>query len=152
MSLDTLFMSGAGRIGRGTWWLGSIILTVANVALTYLLFLVFKWGMVFFLPGRLLAFALAVVTLLAACQLARKRFQDRDRPAILAQLVAGFWAVKALLDLFRITGDPFVPTMLDHAFWIGAIAIGLWYFIELGCLRGTEGSNRHGEDPLAQAA
>ena len=30
--------------------------------------------------------------------------------------------------------------------WIPLIG-GIWVFVELGCLRGTEGQNRYGEDP-----
>src|SRR6266487_727368 len=31
--------------------------------------------------------------------------------------------------------------------WIG-LAISVWAFVELGCLRGTPGPNRYGPDPL----
>lgn len=149
MDLDGLYFSGKGRIGRATWWMGSIGLVIANVVATGIAYFIFKWGIVFTLPGRLIALAIAVVTMVAGYFLAAKRFQDRDRPALLAQLVLAFWAIKAVLDLFRITGDPFAQNWIDKGFWFGALAIGLWYFVELGCLRGTVGANQYGEDPLA---
>jgi len=31
---------------------------------------------------------------------------------------------------------------------LGGIAIGIWGFVEIGCLRGTPGYNRFGADPL----
>jgi uncharacterized membrane protein YhaH (DUF805 family) len=33
-----------------------------------------------------------------------------------------------------------------------AFAIGVWAFVELGCLRGTIGPNRYGSDPLEPTA
>ena len=32
---------------------------------------------------------------------------------------------------------------------LAAFAIGVWAFVELGCLRGTIGANQYGPDPLA---
>jgi uncharacterized membrane protein YhaH (DUF805 family) len=39
---------------------------------------------------------------------------------------------------------------MDKLFLVGATGIGLWYFIELGCMRGTVGPNAHGEDPVRE--
>jgi uncharacterized membrane protein YhaH (DUF805 family) len=36
---------------------------------------------------------------------------------------------------------------LDQIFVLAMTGIALWYFIELGLMRGTEGPNPHGEDP-----
>ena len=35
----------------------------------------------------------------------------------------------------------------DH--FLAMLAVGIWALVELGCLRGTVGPNRHGPDPLA---
>ena len=35
---------------------------------------------------------------------------------------------------------------------LAAFAIGVWAFVELGCLRGTIGANQYGPDPLAPTA
>jgi uncharacterized membrane protein YhaH (DUF805 family) len=37
----------------------------------------------------------------------------------------------------------------DAIFHLVATAISIWAFIELGCLRGTRGTNAYGPDPLA---
>ena len=55
-----------------------------------------------------------------ALSVAIKRFHDRDK--------SGWWL---LILLVPVVG-------------------GLWYLIECGFLRGTEGSNRYGQDPLAR--
>ncbi len=33
-------------------------------------------------------------------------------------------------------------------FNLGSFAISIWGFVEIGCLRGTEGPNQYGPDPL----
>ena len=80
-----------------------------------------------------------------------KRFNDRERPIINAQAVAGFWGFKSVTDLFRITGDPWAQNLIDQLFLLAGTGIGLWYFIELGCMRGTVGPNAHGEDPVPES-
>jgi uncharacterized membrane protein YhaH (DUF805 family) len=47
-----------------------------------------------------------------------KRFHDRDK--------SGWWSLILLI--------PFIG--------------GIWWFVDLGCLRGTAGPNRFGDDPL----
>jgi uncharacterized membrane protein YhaH (DUF805 family) len=31
---------------------------------------------------------------------------------------------------------------------MGFLGVGVWFFIEFGCLRGTIGANRYGPDPV----
>jgi uncharacterized membrane protein YhaH (DUF805 family) len=52
-------------------------------------------------------------------------------------------------DLFRFTGDPWVPNAGDTMFQIALVVVGLWYIVELGFLSGTAGPNDYGPDPLA---
>jgi 3-hydroxybutyryl-CoA dehydrogenase len=40
---------------------------------------------------------------------------------------------------------------IGFLFALGSLAISIWALVELGCLRGTVGPNRYGEDPLAPA-
>jgi uncharacterized membrane protein YhaH (DUF805 family) len=39
--------------------------------------------------------------------------------------------------------------VLDYLFAAWLMIVGIWFFIELGCLRGTAGDNQYGPDPLA---
>ena len=66
-----------------------------------------------------LAIAVAVLQMWISFALAFKRFHDRDRK--------GWWVLIILIPI------------------IGA----LWLFVVLGFLKGTEGANRFGPDPLA---
>jgi uncharacterized membrane protein YhaH (DUF805 family) len=66
-----------------------------------------------------------------------KRLHDRDK--------SGWW-----LLLFYL-----VPALLNEMsntsmlFSLASLAISIWAFVELGCLRGTAGPNKYGPDPLA---
>ena len=46
------------------------------------------------------------------------------------------------------TGDPLNQNALDYLLNIIVFVVSIWFFVELGCLRGTVGSNQYGPDPL----
>ncbi len=98
--------------------------------------------------GRLVGLCVTAFNIYAVCCLSAKRFQDRDRSELNAKAVACIWAVKAVLDLFRVTGDLGDPGTLDRLFVVAGTGIALWYFIELGWLEGTPGPNRYGETAI----
>ncbi len=127
MNLQT-FTSFEGRIGRQTWWLGQLLLLV----LQWVLMLVFGgFGMASFDPNNPEAASAAAMAALIpigiicliflwpTLALYTKRWHDRNK--------SGWWSLIILIPL------------------IGA----LWAFIECGFLRGTEGSNNYGADPIA---
>ena len=97
--------------------------------------------------GRLIGFVFTVPTIYFGYHLAAKRFNDRGRPIICAQVGAGVALIKSVTDLVRITGDVHSQNVLDQIFVLAVTGIALWYFIELGLMRGTVGPNAHGEDP-----
>ena len=43
------------------------------------------------------------------------------------------------------------PNPVDWVLNAIIFVVALWFFVELGCLRGTVGPNRYGPDPLAAA-
>lgn len=148
MLVDTarhLFLSTSGRITRSTWWIGIGALVVLNLALFFVLWTILGPSLITNFFGRLVGLCVTAVNIYAVYCLSAKRFQDRDRSALNAQIVAALWAAKAVLDLFRITGDLGDPGALDQLFVLAGTGIGLWYFIELGWLEGARGPNRYGE-------
>jgi uncharacterized membrane protein YhaH (DUF805 family) len=123
--MANLFLSLDGRIGRGQFWLGFVGLLIMSIALQ-ILFTMFGFStQIDPLTGELpegFAIALFVpmlITLWPSICVYGKRYHDRNKSA--------WWMMIA-----------FVPI-------IGII----WMIIELGFLRGTEGSNHYGSDPLA---
>lgn len=151
MNLTDLFLSAKGRISRKTFWIGAGVLTGWSILVFVVLWSVLGPSLVQNFFGRLVGFPFTLLTIYFAYNLVAKRFNDRARPIACAQIGAGVAAVKSLLNLFRITGDLHAQTWLDQLFVLAGSGIALWYFIELGLMRGTAGPNRHGEDPEAEA-
>jgi uncharacterized membrane protein YhaH (DUF805 family) len=123
--MANLFLSLDGRIGRGQFWLGFVGLLIMSIALQILFTMLGFSTQIDPLTGELpegFATALFVpmlITLWPSICVYGKRYHDRNKSA--------WWMMIA-----------FVPI-------IGII----WMIIELGFLRGTEGSNHYGSDPLA---
>lgn len=137
-NLKYYFWDYRGRISRSEFWLGFVLLSVAGLFLNYLIFsplfnnsslLAAPWGYRFYQQDlatslvsfgfRWLIFGICLIVLnVFYCMLAIKRAHDRDRPG---------WFI-----LFS---------------WVPPIPV-FWVFIELGFLRGTEGGNTFGNDPL----
>jgi uncharacterized membrane protein YhaH (DUF805 family) len=148
MDWSDLLFAAKGRIGRKGWWIGVGILIAWAIASFYLTWTLFADGMFRSFFGRLVSLPFNLLTIYVSYNLAAKRFNDRERPIVIAKAVAVFWLVKTALDLVGLSGNPWNQNALDTVFQMIGTGIGLWYFIELGCLRGTVGPNAHGEDPV----
>ena len=131
MDWKFLFTSFGGRIGRQQWWLGYIVLMVVVAILITILTMVFGTPV----PPEQMAEAggieynlgpvggtLMVVIMIAAMwfflALTAKRWHDRNKSA---------WWI--LIGLVPIIG-------------------GIWALVENGFLKGTDGPNSYGPDPL----
>ncbi len=139
-----LYLSAEGRIGRGQYWLGAIVLGVATAIVGWILLLILGVGLI----GRLIEFVLQVIVAYPAYNLMAKRFQDRDKPAMYAAIIIAIFLVMNLLTAFGITGDPMAPNAFSWIFGLITLAIAIWALVELGILRGTVGQNQYGPDPL----
>ena len=126
----TLFTTFSGRIGRLHWWVGNLILLAAQLAAGVVLGIVLGVGLIvagyhFNNPATFdnavdgISIIAWLVFLLPTWALYAKRLHDRGK------------SVKwMLLFLVPVIG------------W-------LWLLVELGFLRGSEGPNQYGPDPLA---
>ncbi len=127
----SIFTSFDGRIGRQSWWLGSIVLIVLQWVVMLILSLVAGSGMMNAMDpnnpqamGQAMgAFSIpfiiiVLVFLWPGLALYAKRWHDRGK--------SGWWTLIMLV--------PF----------IGA----LWALVECGFLKGTEGPNQYGPDPV----
>ncbi len=162
MRLTELLFSFKGRIQRLYWWVATIAVGAAAGAITGILEVAAKasghsvvnpdtqqfeatglFGIVVLLVG--------LVNLWINFALSVKRLHDRGR--------SGWWlvwqtlilAVAAVLVVVAIA----VPKEQAPVWWVlasvvgvVALAVSIWLFVEIGCLRGTQGPNRFGEDPL----
>jgi len=148
LNLST-FTSFEGRIGRRTFWLSAVILTI----LQWVLYAVVG-GMSMMsrdasnpsMVGQDLqnvwpAWIITLVFLWPALAVYAKRWHDRGK--------SGWWSLILFVPLFGYIW--FLRSGLSSAhvvmfvFLIGFI----WFLVECGFLRGTEGPNQYGNDPLS---
>jgi uncharacterized membrane protein YhaH (DUF805 family) len=91
-----------------------------------------------------------LVALVSSLAVATKRLHDRGKSAwwlLVFYLVPGvLTGIGAGIELSS------GPMALGVIFTIVGLAIGIWAFVELGCLRGTIGPNPYGPDPLGPQA
>ncbi|HEX4302623.1 MAG TPA: DUF805 domain-containing protein [Rhizomicrobium sp.] len=103
---------------------------------------------------------LGIATIVAECALALsyfvfafalmvKRLHDRNRSA---WFILPFFVVPELLSaMVNLNKHAGMPLPLELALRLAILGLSIWAFVELGCLRGTEGENRYGPDPLQGA-
>jgi uncharacterized membrane protein YhaH (DUF805 family) len=135
-----LLFSFEGRINRKKFWLAVLIYVIFLVVLALLIAI----------PkvGWLLAGVGYVGMLVSSVFVAIKRLHDRNKPG---WWVAVFYLIPMILSgasayLSFNAGEQTPMAMLISLI---SLAISLWAFIELGCLRGTVGPNQYGPDPIA---
>jgi uncharacterized membrane protein YhaH (DUF805 family) len=151
MNFGTLLFSFQGRLNRAKYWLAVLIYVVASIIGNVL-----DYAMGF----TVLGFIISLVVLVSSIGVGIRRLHDRDK--------SGWWlllfylAPGILVTIGTITGIVGGVAMEDAGmgmlmgsgialiFIIPALAILIWAFVELGCLRGTIGPNRFGPDPLAE--
>jgi uncharacterized membrane protein YhaH (DUF805 family) len=151
MDFGYLYTSFEGRIGRKSYWVGTIVLVIVMMVVMF--------GAVFLIGGsvlandfqtRLITFVLQLLFLYPSAALMVKRLHDRNRPGYFAAFMLVPVILKGITDLMGMTGDPINQNGLDYLFNIVIFIVAIGFFVELGCLRGTVGSNQYGPDPLGQ--
>jgi len=131
-----LYFRADGRISRLQFWLG-MLGAAAVLALTVL---VVMW----LVP----VFAVVVFVLwpLAILILAIKRLHDRGR--------SGWWVVPFIFVPHLLNSVSDTLTEGEALWWVliaAGCALSLWGLVEIGFLRGTDGDNDYGPDPLAKS-
>jgi uncharacterized membrane protein YhaH (DUF805 family) len=148
-----LLFSYQGRINRGKYWLAVLIYIAISVVVTAIGSIMLgngilemadeaDDGVILGLLSKGIGFVLIVLIIyipmiVSGIFVGIKRLHDRDK--------SGWW-----LLLFYLV--PALLNELSHVsfiFSLASFAISIWMFVELGCLRGTAGTNRYGPDPLA---
>ena len=149
------FFSFSGRLNRKPYWLRTLALYAIVIGLAVLAGalggalggsggadqLVSGVGPVIGIVGVVVFVAFAIASL----SLSVRRLHDRNK--------SGWWLLLFILVPYVIqtvgaaSGEPTVALIaLGISF-----AISIWYLVEVGFLRGTDGSNRFGDDPLGGA-
>src|SRR6185295_16566645 len=145
-----LYTSFDGRINRAKYWLATIILVILILGIMFAIG--FALGMSLDAEDfkfKAVIFVFQLITLYPSAAVMVKRLHDRNRPGYFAAFMLGPIILKSATDLLGLTGDLEHQGALDYLFLAATLGVGIWFFIELGCLRGTIGDNQYGPDPLA---
>jgi uncharacterized membrane protein YhaH (DUF805 family) len=139
------FMFGAsGRINRAKYWLSLLKLNIAGLLAAVVLFTAAGLAAPLFVIMVIIVF---VPWLLWGFAIHTERLHDRDNSAWWLVI---FCLVPGLLGQLAVVAGPAGP-LLHHALALVGFALMVWGFVEIGCLRGTAGSNTYGPDPLVRA-
>jgi uncharacterized membrane protein YhaH (DUF805 family) len=165
MSVTDLLFSLKGRINRKPWWLATIAAGFAASIITAVIEIIARSsGHVAVDPVTnqteptgvlgLAVLAVGLANMWIAFALSVKRLHDRDR--------TGWWLVWQLLIILLAVILIVVAIVVpeeQRPLWYAlgggagvlAFVISVWLFVHIGFLRGTQGPNRFGPDPLGAA-
>jgi uncharacterized membrane protein YhaH (DUF805 family) len=168
---ERLYTSFAGRIGRKTYWLGTLSLVLLPSILTSTLGIWFGTALsspnittraqmyaMAAAQSRVLAWVNAILFFILALPTLAiwlKRRHDRDSDGKDAMTFLAFSGVSSLLYAFGIgwsftgrTGSTGTPELWMIILCIVQGAFGLYMSVVLGFPKGTTGPNRYGPDPV----
>jgi uncharacterized membrane protein YhaH (DUF805 family) len=164
MSWTQLLFSFKGRIRRLYFWVASLVVGVVVGMLTSTFqFVAQSYGMGEINPEgnefeptgplSIAMLAVALANMWINFALTIKRLHDRDRTGW--WLVALYLVIIAAVVLGVVTlMQPEVQRESLNPAAVGAViaasVLMLWLFVEIGFLKGTQGPNRYGPDPLGQ--
>ena len=152
MDWKYLLLHFDGRINRQPYWIGLIGLVSAQLALMWIAASAFDISYESLLDaGPATSSVNLLITLILAypsLAITIKRLHDRNRTGWWAGLVYGLTILLDLVDLAGLGGTPDDPGVAVLAILVPTLVIALWLLVELGFLKGTQGPNRFGPDPL----
>ena len=145
MNVGSLLISFRGRISRGKYLVASLVYLMV-IAAMYAIGIALDAGLGYVMLSLIVYFILFI----SALAIAAKRLHDRDKSAwwlllfyVVPVLLAGigFIATVEIRDQTNVT--------IETTCFLITLVIAVWALVEIGCLRGTVGTNRYGPDPLS---
>jgi|SRR5262245_32571323 len=139
----------SGRLNRAKFWLWLPIYFIAALVVGAIDFIAFIYVIHSPMLAGIVQLAFGIVALVSGLAVMTKRLHDRNKSAwwlvifvLVSPVLLGIGKGIATSDSSDIRG------LISSEFILAANAILIWAFVELACLRGTVGTNRHGPDPL----
>ena len=130
------YTSFEGRVNRKKYWM--------NFALPVVLVFIFVPAIIAAIFGVKVASVvygfLSVLVIWPKLALAAKRLHDRE--------LSGWWQVAPFMTMVLAGIGAAIFKPLAVVFIIAAVGLGVWLAAQIGFLKGTDGPNRFGPDPL----
>ena len=171
MNLGFILFDTKGRISRSQFWVGFIVLSVVAAIISFFVFIVLavlynvdgvaEQSSQILDPVTATLIANALLFLLfffPSLALFVKRFHDRNQKATVLYLFYGLFLTFMFLigDLPRsgpsggeLEGAAALCVGLAVFVYVGCAVVGLYLLVICGFLKGTNGRNHYGPDPLA---
>ena len=141
------FMFGAsGRINRAEYWLSIFKFAVAGLFAAVIL--ATEAGIA--TPLLIIAIVLVLIPwLMWGLAIHTERLHDRSKSA---WWLLVFYAIPGALGRLSSTAwlGGSAGLILHYVLELAAFGLTVWGVVEIGCLRGIEGSNRYGPNPLSR--
>jgi len=162
------YFSPAGRISRSQYWLRFVLPYLGIYYSLQIIGLIAGRQTPVYVAISVTAFILSLVAFWPSIAILVKRVHDRNKsgwwtlflyiPTLIFVILLMVWIGAAIVGIAAIgvTGNVLMPTLgwlggIVIVMGIAVIGIGIWFFVEFGCLRGTIGGNRFGPDPVPPA-
>ena len=144
------FLFGAsGRINRAKYWRSLLMLGVAGMFVGVILLTAAGIAALLFIIMVVIVF---IPWLMWGIAIHSERLHDRDKSAWWLVVFYGLpAALSGVAEAARFAGlaGPAMHSILGVLSWV-SFALTIWGFVEIGCLRGTAGTNTYGPDPLIE--
>lgn len=136
------FFSFTGRIPRKHYWIASLAVIAAIIVAAAIGFALMEYGLgtvtAFALPGVIIAIAVV-----SSFSIGLRRLHDRNKSWI---WLIPFYILPAVLD-----PQWFGFSTTSTLYWVMTVVsfgLSIWALLELGILKGTDGQNTYGDNPL----
>jgi uncharacterized membrane protein YhaH (DUF805 family) len=142
MDWKALLLTFNGRINRGKYWLGVLVLVIVYLAaaIIYAILTAIAGQTVGGILGGIVGLAALVIGITGGVAIGIKRCHDREK--------SGWWLLLFWLLPGILSGAGAALGTFGIVLSLASLAISIWAFVELGCLKGTTGPNMYGPDPL----
>jgi uncharacterized membrane protein YhaH (DUF805 family) len=147
MDITRLFTTPEGRIGRGAFWIGWLIILSVETAARLALGVPFAPTPSDPFSVRLLSFLIDLALLYPEAVVMVKRLHDRNRSGQLIGWLFVPYTVLMLTNLLGMSGDPDRMGVVESILLAATGIIALAFMVDLGFRRGTPGDNQFGPDP-----
>jgi len=136
MDWKYLYTSFEGRINRQPYWIGALVLVGALIVINLVLILLAGFA------GLIIVYIISLLVIYPSLAMMIKRFHDRNK--------SGWWSlifyIPAIINGVISASAP--DSSLTMITGLITLVVSIWFLVELGFLKGTDGPNDYGPDPL----